>query len=75
MKPPFDTQQVSMLKLASSNVAIETTETIIDVTGGYGYMRNNEIERFVRDAKLTSIYGSSSNTQRKIIAQPWLSKI
>lgn len=72
---PFDTQQVSMLKLASSNVAIETTETIIDVTGGYGYMRNNEIERFVRDAKLTSIYGSSSNTQRKIIAQPWLSKI
>ncbi|MFC4710834.1 acyl-CoA dehydrogenase family protein [Enterococcus eurekensis] len=68
---PDDTQRVAMIKLAASDLAIDVTETIINVTGGYGYMRNNEIERFVRDAKITAIYGGSSDTQRYIIAEPW----
>lgn len=69
-----DDRFVAMTKLTASNLAIETTETIINLTGGYGYMRNNDIERFVRDAKITSIYGSSSDRLRKIIAQPWVDR-
>lgn len=69
-----NTSKVAMAKLMSSNVAIETTDTVIQITGGYGYMRNNDIERYVRDAKITGIYGGSSDSQKKIIAQPWLSK-
>lgn len=68
---PENNQRVAMIKLAASDLAIDVTETIINVTGGYGYMRNNEIERFVRDAKITAIYGGSSDTQRQIIAEPW----
>ncbi|MBZ6527410.1 acyl-CoA dehydrogenase family protein [Aerococcaceae bacterium DSM 111021] len=69
-----NTRKVAMAKLMASNVAIETTDAVIQVTGGYGYMRNNDIERYVRDAKITAIYGGSSDSQKKIIAQPWLSK-
>ena len=74
LKSSDDPIQVAMAKLAASETAIEVTEAIIQVTGGYGYMRNNDIERFVRDAKVTSIYGGSSTSQKKLIAKPWLNK-
>lgn len=69
-----DERMVAMTKLTASNLAIETTESIINMSGGYGYMRNNDIERFVRDAKITAIYGSSSDRLRSIIAKPWVNK-
>ena len=72
---PDEPIQVAMAKFAASETAIEVTEAIIQVTGGYGYMRNNDIERYVRDAKVTSIYGGSSTTQKKLIAKPWLNKL
>lgn len=72
LKHADDPIQVAMAKLAASETASEVTEAIISVTGGYGYMRNNDIERFVRDAKVTSIYGGSSTSQKKLIAKPWL---
>lgn len=74
LKSADDPIQVAMAKLAASETAIEVTEAIIQVTGGYGYMRNNDIERFVRDAKVTSISGGSSTSQKKLIAKPWLIK-
>lgn len=70
----LDTRKISMIKLMASDMAIEVTETIMQVTGGYAYMRNNEIERFVRDAKVTAIYGGSSTTQKIIISRPWVNK-
>ena len=66
---------VAMAKLAASDLAIETAESVIQMTGGYGYMRNNDIERFVRDAKITAIYGSSSNRLKRVIAEPWVNTI
>ena len=70
----YDARFVAMAKLAASDLAIETAESVIQMTGGYGYMRNNDIERFVRDAKLTAIYGSSSNRLKRVIAEPWVKK-
>ncbi|MBO0477723.1 acyl-CoA dehydrogenase family protein [Vagococcus sp. DIV0080] len=70
----YDSRFVAMAKLAASDLAIETAESIIQMTGGYGYMRNNDIERFVRDAKITAIYGSSSNRLKRVIAEPWVKK-
>ncbi len=69
-----DTLSVSMVKLKASDLAIATTETIIQVTGGYGYMRENDIERYVRDAKVTAVYGGSSETQKKIISRQFLAR-
>lgn len=67
-----ETTQVAMAKILTANTAIETTETIIQLTGGYGYMEDSEIARYVRDAKITAIYGGSAESQKKIIAKPWL---
>lgn len=69
-----NSRAVAMAKLAASDLAIETAESIIQMTGGYGYMRNNDIERYVRDAKITAIYGSSSNRLKEVIAEPWIKK-
>lgn len=69
---PQDTIEVAMAKLLTANVAIETTETVIQLTGGYGYMKDSEIERYVRDAKITAIYGGSSRSQKEIIAKHWI---
>lgn len=70
-----DTQnsiEVAMAKLLTANVAVDVTEAIIQLTGGYGYMKDSEIERYIRDAKVTAIYGGSSNSQRRMITQPWI---
>lgn len=69
---PQDTIDVATAKLLTANVAIETTETVIQLTGGYGYMKDSEIERYVRDAKITAIYGGSSRSQKEIIAKHWI---
>lgn len=64
--------EAAMAKLVASRTAVQTTETAIQVTGGFGYMRTHEIERYSRDAKLTEIYGGTSETQKTIIASPWV---
>ena len=68
----LDSIMVAMVKLKAANTAIEMTEMAIQVTGGYGYMRNNDIERYVRDAKLTAIYGGTLETQKDTIAKNWI---
>lgn len=67
-----NTVEAAMAKLLTADIAVKTTETIIQLTGGYGYMKDSEIERYIRDAKITAIYGGSSDSQKKIIAQPWI---
>lgn len=65
-------QEAAMAKLVAARTAVDTTETAIQVTGGFGYMRTHEIERYSRDAKLTELYGGTSETQKMIIASPWV---
>lgn len=69
---PNQTLETAIAKLLTADLAINATETIIQLTGGYGYMKDSDIERYVRDAKVTAIYGGSSDSQMKTIAQPWL---
>lgn len=69
---PQGLSEVAMSKILTAKTAIETTETMIQLTGGYGYMKDSDIERYVRDAKVTAIYGGSSSSQKQIIAAPWV---
>lgn len=69
---PEEADYYCMVKLKATSVAVDTAKTALQLTGGYGFMRNNSIERFVRDAELTQIYGGSSDTQRAMIARDWL---
>ncbi|MBT2733091.1 acyl-CoA dehydrogenase family protein [Carnobacterium sp. ISL-102] len=69
-----DSTMIAMVKLKAGNTAVEVTEMAIQVTGGYGYMRNNDLERYARDAKLTTIYGGSIEKQHEIISKNWVNQ-
>lgn len=60
--------KAAMAKLFSSRVAFEVADQAIQLMGGYGYIRDFEIERYLRDAKITEIYEGTSEVQRMVIA-------
>lgn len=55
-------------KLACSSVAMETTVKAVQFHGGYGYMRDLPLERYMRDAKITEIYEGTSEVMKLVIA-------
>ncbi|MBR4353467.1 MAG: acyl-CoA dehydrogenase [Bacteroidales bacterium] len=58
----------AMAKLYAAEVAMEVTTKCVQFHGGYGYTREYEIERMMRDAKITEIYEGTSEVQRMVIA-------
>ncbi len=58
----------AMAKLFAADTAMETTTKCLQFYGGYGYTREYEIERMMRDAKITEIYEGTSEVQRMVIA-------
>jgi alkylation response protein AidB-like acyl-CoA dehydrogenase len=56
-------------KLFASEVSSRATNAAIQVHGGYGYVTDYPVERFMRDAKLTEIGEGSSQIQRLVIAR------
>lgn len=65
----------SMAKLHSSETANAVCYTAIQLMGGVGYSREYPLERFARDARVTSIYEGTSEVQRVIIARELLSRM
>jgi len=65
---PF-TREASMAKLFASEAAQRATYQALQVFGGYGYMREYEVERYARDARATTIYEGTSEVQRMVIAR------
>ncbi len=59
----------SMAKLFASKTAVEVALEAIQVHGGYGYVREYKVERFLRDAKITEIYEGTSEIQHIVIAR------
>jgi alkylation response protein AidB-like acyl-CoA dehydrogenase len=59
----------SEAKLFASETAAWVTDEALQIFGGYGYVRDNPIERFWRDAKICQIYEGTSNIQHLIIAR------
>ncbi|WP_042274718.1 acyl-CoA dehydrogenase [[Clostridium] dakarense] len=57
----------AMAKLYASEVAMEVTTKAVQLHGGYGYTREYDIERMMRDAKITEIYEGTSEVQRMVI--------
>lgn len=58
----------AMAKLFASDVAMEVTTDAVQIFGGYGYMRDYPVEKFMRDAKITQIYEGTNQIQKGIIA-------
>ncbi len=62
-------KEASMAKLFSSEIAVEVARDAVQILGGYGYVREYEVERMFRDAKITEIYEGTSEIQRIIIGR------
>jgi alkylation response protein AidB-like acyl-CoA dehydrogenase len=62
----------AMAKLYASKVAVASALEAIQIHGGYGYMKEYHVERFLRDAKITEIYEGTSEIQRIVIARSLL---
>ena len=58
----------AMAKLYASDVAMKVTTDCVQIYGGYGYMKDYPIEKYMRDAKITQIYEGTNQIQRSIIA-------
>lgn len=62
----------AMAKLFASKVAVESALEAIQIHGGYGFIREYKVERYLRDAKITEIYEGTSEIQRVVIARSLL---
>ena len=60
--------EAAMAKLYAAEVAMEVTTKAVQLHGGYGYMKEYDVERMMRDAKITEIYEGTSEVQRMVIS-------
>ena len=68
-------KEAAMAKLFASEVAMKTTTDAIQIHGGYGYVKDYDVERYFRDAKVLEIGEGTSEIQRLIISREILKKI
>ena len=60
--------EAAMAKLYAAEVAMEVTTKCVQLHGGYGYIKEYDVERMMRDAKITEIYEGTSEVQRMVIS-------
>ena len=65
---PFS-KEAAYAKLFATETAVRAADQAIQIHGGYGYMREYEVERYLRDAKLLVIGEGTSEIQRVVIAR------
>ncbi|MFV8827653.1 acyl-CoA dehydrogenase family protein [Alkalihalobacterium sp. APHAB7] len=68
-KNPELTQASSMAKMFASDVAMKVTTDAVQLLGGYGYIQEYNVERMMRDAKITQIYEGTNQIQRLVVAR------
>ena len=68
-------KEAAMAKLFASETAMEVTTEAIQIHGGYGYVKEYDVERFFRDAKILEIGEGTSEIQRLIISREILKEI
>ncbi|ASV68973.1 MULTISPECIES: acyl-CoA dehydrogenase family protein [Cytobacillus] len=65
---PFS-KEAAMCKLYASEICMEIADQAVQIHGGYGYMKEYHVERYMRDGKLTEIGEGTSEIQRMVIAR------
>ncbi len=66
------TKESAMAKVFASKTAMDASIEAVQIHGGYGYVREYHVERFMRDAKITQIYEGTSEIQNIVIARELL---
>jgi len=59
------TMYSAMAKCFAGDMAMEVTTNAVQIFGGYGYMRDYPVEKYMRDAKITQIYEGTNQIQRE----------
>ena len=67
-KKPYS-KEASMAKLFCAPMANRVADQAVQIHGGYGYLKDFNVERFMRDAKITEIYEGTTEIQRIVIAK------
>ena len=68
-------KEAAMAKLFSSEMCMKVTTEAIQIFGGYGYIKEYDVERFFRDSKILEIGEGTSEVQRIIISREILNNI
>lgn len=71
----IDPKLTSMAKMVAGRTAVEVCDEAIQLMGGYGYMREYEVERFARDAKICELYEGTKEIQKNTIASYIIGKL
>lgn len=71
---PYGTES-AMAKMYASDIALEVVNDALQIHGGSGYLKGMEVERFYRDAKITTIYEGTNEIQRVVIAASLVGKM
>ncbi|WP_322966319.1 acyl-CoA dehydrogenase family protein [Sphingomonas fuzhouensis] len=66
--------EASMLKMRATDVAMQVTETAVQLHGGYGYCQEYEVERLMRDAKITQIWEGANQIHRQLVGRAFAEK-
>ena len=64
-----NTTETSVAKLYATEAAVRTANTAIQVHGGSGYVDDHPVERYLRDARVTTLYEGTSQIQKLIIGR------
>jgi alkylation response protein AidB-like acyl-CoA dehydrogenase len=63
------TKEAAMAKLFASEACNRIAYKALQIFGGYGYIKDFAVERFFRDARITTLYEGTSEIQRLVIAR------
>ncbi len=66
--------QAAYAKTFCSDMAMRVTTDVVQVFGGYGYMRDHPVEKYMRDAKINQIWDGTNQIQRVVMARSLLGK-
>jgi acyl-CoA dehydrogenase len=66
--------EASMVKLRASDLAMRMATDAVQMYGGYGYVRDNRVERLMRDAKVTQIWEGTNQVHRQLIGRSFVRK-
>jgi len=67
-----NTKESAIAKCYTGDMAMEVTTEAVQILGGYGYMKDYPVEKYMRDAKLHQIYEGTNEIQRMVIAREML---